>query len=274
MDLKNSRTFSSKILLFGEYLVLQGGQSLSFPYNAFTLKRSAEYIPKNRFFFQKLVTYIHQNELLRTRINSEFSAVVNQGLHFESNIPVGYGLGSSGALVAAIYDDFFENKAIDFSELKKDLAELESFFHDKSSGIDPLTSYMDKPILSSQNGIEILADIDMGNFSLFDSGKKRSAKEAIQHFNKLKLDSNFNLELAELTEISNEMLNMYISGHDIAQQMKTYSQKQFIVFKDFIPENVRQEWRKGLDSEEFYMKLCGAGMGGMYLKYSVQLMIN
>ena len=49
--------------------------------------------------------------------------------------------------------------------------------------------------------------------------------------------------------------------------MKTYSQKQFYLFKDFIPENVRQEWQKGLDSEEFYMKLCGAGMGGMYLKF-------
>lgn len=269
MDPKNSRTFSSKILLFGEYLVLQGGQSLSFPYNTFTLKRSAEYFPKNRFFFQKLLDYINQNEILKTKVNSEFKNQVDQGLHFESNIPVGYGLGSSGALVAAIYDEFFHDKAAEFSELKKDLAELESFFHDKSSGIDPLTSYLDKSILSGQNGIEILENIDMGKFSLFDSGRKRSAKEAIQHFNKLNQDANFKRGLVELTEISDEMLNSYISGNDIQLEMKTYSQKQFKLFKDFISENVCQEWQKGLDSEEFYMKLCGAGMGGMYLIYKV-----
>lgn len=271
MDPKSSRTFSSKILLFGEYLVLHGGQSLSFPYSTYTLKRSSESLPKNRFFFQKLVTYIHQNELLRTRIKSEFSALVNQGLHFESNIPVGYGLGSSGALVAAIYDEFFNNKANEFSELKKDLSELESFFHDKSSGIDPLTSYLDKPILSSHSGIEILTNIEMGNFSLFDSGKKRSAKEAIQHFNKLNQDADFKNSLVELTEISNAILNKYVNGEDILEVMKTYSQKQFLVFKDFIPENVRKEWQMGLDAGNYYMKLCGAGMGGMYLKFNAVL---
>ena len=267
MDPKNSKTFSSKILLFGEYLVLQGGQSLSFPYHPYTLKRSSKFYPKNRYFFQKFLDYINQDEILKTKVNSEFKNQVDQGLHFESNIPVGYGLGSSGALVAAIYDEFFHDKATEFSELKKDLAELESFFHDKSSGIDPLTSYLDKPILSSQNGIEILENIDIGKFSLFDSGRKRSAKEAIQHFNKLNQDANFKHRLVELTEISNEILNNYILGNPIEYEMKTYSQKQFYLFKDFIPENVRQEWQKGLDSEEFYMKLCGAGMGGMYLKF-------
>lgn len=267
MDHKNFRSFSSKILLFGEYLVLQGGQSLSFPYATYSLKRSPEFSYKNRFFFNKLVKYIEQNETLRTKINPEFKIQVNLGLNFESNIPVGYGLGSSGALVAAIYDSFIDDKATEYTELKKDLAELESFFHDKSSGIDPLTSFLDKPILYDQNGIKIIADIDLGKFHLIDSGKKRSAREAIQHFNKLNQDTSFKRDLVELTELSNEMLNNYIAGNNIQPEMRIYSHKQFNLFQDFITENVRQEWQTGLDTEKYFMKLCGAGMGGMYLKY-------
>jgi mevalonate kinase len=269
MDPINSRIFSSKILLFGEYLVLQGGHSLSFPFKSFTLKRSLDYFPKNKYFFQKIVEYIAQNERLRNRITPAFEEQVNKGLHFESNIPVGYGLGSSGALVAAIYEDFFIDKSIDIAELKTDLAELESFFHTKSSGIDPLTSYLDKGILSSQDKIEVLNDLELGKFTLYDSGKKRSAKDAIHHFNELKQDNHFNIDLARLTEISNKMISKYLLSEDIQSEMFDYSQQQFITFKDFIPENVAQEWQKGLNTGEFYMKLCGAGMGGMYLKFNV-----
>jgi mevalonate kinase len=110
MDHKNSRAFSSKILLFGEYLVLLGGQSLSFPYDKYNLKRSSQYLSKNTFFFQKLVNYIDQNQDLRSRISPRFKQEVLKGIHYESSIPVGYGLGSSGALVAAIYDEFFWKK--------------------------------------------------------------------------------------------------------------------------------------------------------------------
>ncbi|MBL7788907.1 MAG: hypothetical protein JNL75_03630 [Chitinophagales bacterium] len=269
MDHKNFRSFSSKILLFGEYLVLQGGQSLSFPYATYSLKRSPEFSHKNRFFFHKLVKYIEQNDNLKTKINPEFKIQVNQGLHFDSNIPVGYGLGSSGALVAAIYDSFIDDKATEYTELKKDLAELESFFHDKSSGIDPLTSFLDKPILFDQNGIKVIPILRLGKFNLIDSGKKRSAREAIQHFNKLSKDTNFRLSLSELTEISNEMVNKYVKGEDILLEMKSYSEKQFAAFKDFIPLNMQHEWQMGLESGDYCMKLCGAGMGGMFLKFNV-----
>ncbi len=267
MDHKNSRAFSSKILLFGEYLVLLGGQSLSFPYDKYNLKRSSQYLSKNTFFFQKLVNYIDQNEDLRSRLSPRFIEEVLKGIHFESSIPVGYGLGSSGALVAAIYDEFFLEKATDYVQLKNDLAALESFFHEKSSGIDPLTSYLNQPILSGQEGLEVLTTIDLGNFTLYDSGKKRSAKEAIRHFNALKAEPKFLLGLTHLTELSNSMIEKYVGKEPILAELKEYSKQQANIFHDFIPENVSLEWQKGLDSEEFFMKLCGAGMGGMYLKY-------
>jgi mevalonate kinase len=111
MDQKNYKSFSSKVLLFGEYMVLNGGKSLSFPYKSFSLKRSQQYLLNNKYFFQKLVTYIEQHDRLSARLSRDLRSEVDLGLNFESNIPVGYGLGSSGALVAAIYDDFFIEKA-------------------------------------------------------------------------------------------------------------------------------------------------------------------
>ena len=35
---------------------------------------------------------------------------VETGMYFDSSIPQGYGVGSSGALVAAIYDKYAKNK--------------------------------------------------------------------------------------------------------------------------------------------------------------------
>lgn len=91
----------------------------------------------NKYFFQKLVTYIEQHDRLSARLSRNLRSEVDLGLNFESNIPVGYGLGSSGALVAAIYDDFFTEKASEFSELKRDLADLESFFMKKAVVLTP-----------------------------------------------------------------------------------------------------------------------------------------
>jgi hypothetical protein len=92
---------------------------------------------------------------------------------------------------------------------------------------------LNQPILSGQAGLEVLTPIDLGNFTL----------------------------------LSNAMIQKYIGKEPILEELKEYSRQQFNIFNDFIPENVSLEWQKGLDSEEFFMKLCGAGMGGMYLKY-------
>ena len=266
MDHKSFKSFSSKILLFGEYLVLQGGKSISFPYRPYSLKRSEVYSPKSKYFFRKLLDYIECHDDLRDKVSEEFSREVSLGLNFESNIPVGYGLGSSGALVASLYDNFFTDKAIEYRALKKDLADLESFFHDKSSGIDPLTSYLDRGILSGPQGIETLSNGSLGPFSLYDSGIKRSAREAIQHFNQLIECSEFKGGLSQLAELSDTMINKWLKMEAINDEMRQYSIIQLRYFKDFIPDSVETEWRNGLDTNEFYLKLCGAGMGGMYLK--------
>ena len=89
---------------------------------------------------------------------------VNNGMYFDSSIPQGYGVGSSGALVASIYDKYADDKITVLENLTRDkllklkeiFSFMESFFHGKSSGLDPLNSYLSLPILiNSKNHIEI-----------------------------------------------------------------------------------------------------------------------
>lgn len=40
----------------------------------------------------------------------EIEKDLQEGMYFDSSIPRGYGVGSSGAIVAAIYDKYAEDK--------------------------------------------------------------------------------------------------------------------------------------------------------------------
>jgi len=269
MDQKSHRFYPSKILVFGEYLVLKGGTALAFPCNDFRLNKGNFISKANKIFFRKIDAYIKSKPDLSSKLNPNFLADIDKGLNYNTNIPIGYGLGSSGALVAAIYDEYFQNKETDLLKLKNELADIESFFHEKSSGIDPLTSYLQSAIFSQDNDIELVSVDSLGNFSLYDSGLKRNAREAILHFMFLCQDASFEIELMDLKEISDVMIHKWLCKEDITSQMKEYSVLQLTLFKDFIPPNVKQEWEKGLSDNQYYMKLCGAGMGGMFLKYSL-----
>src|SRR5208282_653621 len=53
---------------------------------------------------------IHHNSLAASYDTNQFLEDIDKGLYFDSNIPQGYGLGSSGALVAAIYYRYRKSK--------------------------------------------------------------------------------------------------------------------------------------------------------------------
>src|SRR3990167_3789440 len=103
--------FYSKILLFGEYGIIQDSKGLSIPYNFYNgalksdenpteeAKKSNESLVKFVAYLKKLQT--EQPELVTFNIEV-LQNDVNNGMYFDSSIPQGYGVGSSGALVAAI----------------------------------------------------------------------------------------------------------------------------------------------------------------------------
>ena len=266
----NAKQYPSKILLFGEYLVLHGGYALAIPYFDYALFLAPPNPYANKKFYHKFYKYLLSNTTLNNRISPQFIEDIERGLHFDSSIPVGYGLGSSGALTAAIYDIYILKKSETLSDIKHDLAEIESFFHDKSSGVDPLTSFIQKPILIENETIQLIENVSLKNFVLYDSQIKRNAKQAITHFNILRQNHSFRIGLEELTTLSNFMVSQWVQNKDIAEELKLYSEKQLLLFRDFIPESVQKDWKKGLESNSYYMKLCGAGMGGFYLKWNVE----
>ena len=134
--------YPGKLLLFGEHILLVGAPALAVPVNAFGGHWAWAKTPEQsrlKAFSDYLST--------KTPFGLALGEALRQGLYFESNIPEGYGLGSSGALCAAVYDRFAATKTQDLAELKAIFAEMESFFHGNSSGIDPLTVYIGAPLL-------------------------------------------------------------------------------------------------------------------------------
>jgi len=164
--------FYSKILLFGEYGIIKDSKGLSIPYNFYNgaLKvdeNPTEEAQKSNASLGRFADYLtqlqqDQPELVTFNIEA-LKADVARGMYFDSSIPQGYGVGSSGALVAAIYDKYANDKITVLENLTREkllqlktiFGQMESFFHGKSSGLDPLNSYLSIPILiNSKDNIE------------------------------------------------------------------------------------------------------------------------
>ena len=161
--------FYAKILLFGEYGIIKDSKGLAIPYNTYrgALKSSKNLSEKALKSNSNLVRfYAYLSELKENNLSfrlDEFKADLDNGMYFDSSIPQGYGVGSSGALVASIYDKYANNKITVLENLTRDklltlkevFSVMESFFHGKSSGLDPLNSYLSLPILiNSKTNIE------------------------------------------------------------------------------------------------------------------------
>src|SRR5690606_11283950 len=100
--------------------------------------------------FSLFIKQLIDNNQLNCQFDiTSFEFDISQGLFFDSTIPQGYGVGSSGALVAAIFDRYEQenHSTLDINKLKKIFSQMEYHFHGASSGVDPLISYLNSPIL-------------------------------------------------------------------------------------------------------------------------------
>ena len=111
--------FYSKILLFGEYGIIRDSKGLSIPYNFYNGALKVDENPteesiKSNANLQRFVIYLDNLQQTQPKLvsfNLELlKRDVERGMYFDSSIPQGYGVGSSGALVAAIYDKYAKNK--------------------------------------------------------------------------------------------------------------------------------------------------------------------
>ncbi|HWS59631.1 MAG TPA: hypothetical protein VN182_01745 [Flavobacterium sp.] len=289
--------FYSKILLFGEYGIIRDSKGLSIPYNFYNgaLKReenpSAEAIQSNGHL-KRFVSYLEtlqseQPELVTFDLSS-LKNDVESGMFFDSSIPQGYGVGSSGALVAAIYDKYAQNKITVLENLTREkllqlktiFAQMESFFHGKSSGLDPLNSYLSIPILinSKDNieatGIPTQSLEGTGAVFLIDSGIVGETAPMVNIFMEKLKDQGFRKMLkSQFIKHTDACVENFLGGDmkSLFANTKKLSKVVLNNFKPMIPEQFHGIWQEGIDSNDYYLKLCGSGGGGYILGFTQDL---
>jgi len=286
--------FYSKILLFGEYGIIKDSKGLSIPYNFFkgALKKdenlSEEAIESNTYL-KDFVAYLEeiQNEepQLVTFDFENLKNDVNAGMYFDSSIPQGYGIGSSGALVAAIYDKYAQDKITVLENLTRQkllrlkaiFGKMESFFHGKSSGLDPLNSYLSLPILiNSQDNIESTSipsqnQEGKGAVFLLDSGSTGETAPMVQLFlEKMKHEGFRHMLKDQFIKHTDACVEDFINGNvkSLFGNLKQLSHVVLDNFKPMIPAKFHQLWKQGIDTNDYYLKLCGSGGGGYILGFT------
>ena len=268
--------FYSKILLFGEYGIIQDSNGLSIPYNFYNgaLKREenpSEEAIKSNENLKRFVSYLEtlqseQPELVTFDLVTLKNDVAT-GMFFDSSIPQGYGVGSSGALVAAIYDKYAQHKITVLENLTREkllklkmiFGQMESFFHGKSSGLDPLNSYLSIPILiNSKDNIEatgIPTQSLEGNGAVFllDSGIVAETAPMVTIFMEKLKDQGFRKMLkSEFIKHTDACVENFLGGDikSLFANTKKLSKVVLNNFKPMIPEQFHTIWQKGIDSND------------------------
>jgi len=276
------KNFYAKLLLFGEYTIIKGSSALAIPYQRY----SGEWIfsknptQSNKILQQWLVFLEEQH--LDFNINlSDFRTDVHAGLTFLSDIPQGYGVGSSGALCAALFHRYvthFHNKKIDIFSLKNHFFQLEHFFHGGGSGVDPLVCYLNRPIvLESNSNITFPQQNFLENAPssaacfLINTHIERKTEPLVKLFLEKCEDVTFNSkcenELAIYTNEAIQALNR-LDNSNFFSYLERISIFQYEHFLPMIPSHFQQIWKEGIDSSNYSLKLCGAGGGGFILGFT------
>ena len=283
--------FYSKILLFGEYGIIKDSKGLSIPYNFYNgaLKMdknsslSAEESNRNLKKFLKYLSNIDTN--LVTFDIAQLEQDIKAGMYFDSSIPQGYGVGSSGALVAALYDKYAQDKITVLENLTREkllklkviFSEMESFFHAKSSGLDPLNSYLSIPILiNSKDNIEATGIPSQntngkGAVFLLDSGIIGETAPMVGIFmEKMKQEGFRTMLKNQFIKHTDACVEDFLKG-DVNSLFKNTKQLSKVVlnhFKPMIPKQFHTIWKAGIESNAYYLKLCGSGGGGYILGFT------
>jgi mevalonate kinase len=245
--------------------------------------RLAENTRSRHYSVKYLLEYHHflEQEGFGDFLNiNKFKNDIEQGLLLETNIPISYGLGSSGAIVASIYHAYAKDPLSEPEELKKAFSKMESFYHGKSSGLDPLVSYLDKAILINQSGkletVKIPAKTKNGEAFVFllDTKTIGETQPLVNWFLNEYEKANFKNSIQEkFIPATNAGISNFLDGNPKAllQNVKVLSAFTYGNLEPMIPETVKEIWKKGLETNVYQLKLCGSGGGGMLLGFTADL---
>ncbi len=287
----NQSFFFSKILLFGEYGIIKNSRGLTVPYRFYKgnlntssiVNKEIDSSHKKILEFVKYLKNLNQNlvEFNWKKLDND----LKENLYFNSNIPQGYGLGSSGALIAAVYEKYAMSKIIpsnyttlkNIQTLKKIFSYMESYFHGNSSGFDPLVSYSDTSILIgpgnhiSTTQIPSQKKNGKGAIFLVDSGKSRKTTSMISIFMEKMKSSKFSqIIFKDFIKFSENCIDDFLNeNHDsFFRNIKILSSLVLENFDKMIPKPIFQLWKEGINTDNYYLKLCGSGGGGYFLGFT------
>lgn len=285
--------FHSKILLFGEYGLIQDSMGLSIPYKAymgelkFDEKDTAGAIESNGHLikFHQHLAHLEAEGTLPVKLDlTAFGDDITNGMHFDSTIPQGYGVGSSGALVAAIYNKYASHRINPDTELSKEnilklksaFGIIESYFHGQSSGVDPLICYLKLPVLikskSDVNTIGIPAEKEgEGAIFLMNTGQTGETQGMVNIFmDRMKQEGFRNMIKKDFKKYNDLCISAFLDGETqpLFDNLKHLSSLVLQNFKPMIPDTFQKYWEDGLKSNAYYLKLCGSGGGGFILGFT------
>jgi mevalonate kinase len=286
--------FYSKILLFGEYGIIKDSKGLSIPYNFYNgalkldnnTSETAIKSNKNLLEFANHLERLQDGNRSAAQFNiTELKDDIANGMYFDSSIPQGYGVGSSGALVASIYDKYAQHKITVLEnltrekllQLKEIFSQMESFFHGKSSGLDPLNSYLSLPILiNSKDNIEptgLPSQEKKGKGAVFllDSGIVGETAPMVNIFmENMKQEGFRNMIKTQFVKHTDACVEDFLKGNisSLFGNVKQLSKVVLNNFKPMIPEQFHQLWKQGIETNDYYLKLCGSGGGGYILGFT------
>jgi mevalonate kinase len=285
-------------MLFGEYSVICDSMALTMPYSHFTGElrfinqeqyTNFELAQESNQHLRGYLVYLKDLQA-RKRITENLDLDrleldIEKGLYFESNIPQGYGIGSSGALVAAIFDQYVsqadKNRKIysgrEISILKEVFALMESYFHGISSGLDPLLCYIRHPLLIRNKmqieTVNIPRDKFLSNSAIFllDTGILGKTGPLVKLFSeKIKKEDYFNQVKNIFIPANNGCIETLLNGEmkPFFSHLTELSAFQYLYLPEMIPSNMKTIWESGLHRDDFKLKLCGSGGGGFLLGIS------
>jgi len=277
--------FNSKFLLFGEYGLIYDAMALSVPFPKFSgfldFDKDHSHLESNAEIqkFYEFLKSLDSSQTLHFSFDLErLKNDLGEGLFFNSNIPPQYGLGSSGALVAALFSkyafpsDLGNNLSPEI--LKANFSVLESYFHGKSSGLDPLISYLNKPILVDSKKQICPIEFDLYKsglaMALIDTKTTGATGPLVKHFIDL-----FNLpEFTQAFEdqfipANNGCIECLLNGDksNFFLHLEKLVRFQVYHFHEMIPAGFHRVISFA-HCEKVYIKLLGSGGGGYLLAFA------
>jgi mevalonate kinase len=285
------KKFNAKLLLFGEYGLMVGAMALAVPFSHF--KGSLDFVdetaPENfknsQLELDRFVSYFHHHQLNKNmnfplRLE-EIKKDLERGMYFNSDIPLQYGVGSSAALCAAVYERY-GNYQLDLKEvkdkknllmvLKNDFSVMEAYFHGQSSGFDPLVSFINRPVLLEKQQIDLPSpELKTPGFAVFliDTEVKSPTAPLVRLFLSKLEDEDFETSFRNEFLPANDLaVQSLLNGEtpELFKQLNLISAFQAEHLQEMIPAHSRQLVNE-LAVDGIPVKLLGSGGGGFLLAF-------